>query len=113
MAKFNPHKIEAFRDFLDAQTILKNAQKSYEDAERVEQVTDAIMAMGIKTGAAAQQHYIRTRNRKRLFAGLVIAGGVYLYKKTKKDTSSSRRNGCIDYSRRPKKQSARKYEEVK
>lgn len=79
MAKFNPHKIEAFRDFLDAQTILKNAQKSYEDAERVEQVTDAIMAMGIKVGAAAKQHYIR----KRLFAGLVIAGGVYLYKKMK------------------------------
>ena len=80
MAKFNPHKIEAFRDFLDAQTILKNAQKSYEDAKRVEEVTDA---MGIGVGAAAQQHYIRTRNRKRLFAGLVIAGGVYLYKKMK------------------------------
>lgn len=83
MAKFNPHKIEAFRDFLDAQTILKNAQKSYEDAKRVEQVTDAIMAMGIEVGAAAQQHYIRTRNRKRLFAGMVIAGGVYLYEKMK------------------------------
>ena len=43
----------------------------------------AIMAMGIEVGAAAQQHYIRTRNRKRLFAGLVIAGGLYLYKKMK------------------------------
>ena len=83
MAKFNPNKIEAFRDFLDAQTILKNAQKSHEDAKRVEQVTDAIMAMGIEVGATAQQRYIRTRNRKRLFAGLVIAGGVYLYKKMK------------------------------
>ena len=83
MAKFNPHKIEAFRDFLDAQTILKNAQKSYEDAKRVEQVTDAIMVMGIKVGAVATQHYIRKRDRKRLFAGLVIAGGVYLYKKMK------------------------------
>lgn len=79
MAKFNPHKIEAFRDFLEAQTILKKAQKSYEDAKRVEQVTDAIMAMGIEVGAAAQQHFIR----KHLFAGLVIAGGVYLYKKMK------------------------------
>ena len=83
MAKFNPHKIEAFRDFLDAQTILKNAQKSYEDAARVEQVTDDIMVMGIKVGAVATQHYIRKRDRKRLFAGLVIAGGVYLYKKMK------------------------------
>ena len=83
MAKFNPHKIEAFRDFLDTQTILKNSQKSYEDAKRVEQVTDAIMVMGIKVGAVATQHYIRKRDRKRLFAGLVIAGGVYLYKKMK------------------------------
>ena len=78
MAQFNPNKIEAFRDFLEAQTILKNAQKSYDDAKRVEQVTDAIMTMGIEVGAAAQQHFIRTRNRKRLFAGLVIDGGVYL-----------------------------------
>ena len=83
MAKFNPHKIEAFRDFLDTQTILKNSQKSYEDAKRVEQVTDDIMVMGIKVGAVATQHYIRKRDRKRLFAGLVIAGGVYLYKKMK------------------------------
>ena len=83
MAKFNPHKIEAFRDFLDTPTILKNSQKPYEDAKRVEQVTDAIMVMGIKVGAVATQHYIRKRDRKRLFAGLVIAGGVYLYKKMK------------------------------
>ena len=83
MAKFNPNKIEAFRDFLEAQTILKNAQKSYEDAKRVEQVTDAIMAMGIEVGAAAQQHFIRKRNRKLLLVGMVLAGGAYLYNKTK------------------------------
>ena len=83
MAKFNPNKIEAFRDFLDLQTSLKNAQKSYDDAKRVEQVTDAIMTMGIEAGAAAQKHYIRSRNRKRLLVGLVIAGGAYLYKKMK------------------------------
>lgn len=89
MAKFNPHKIQAFRDFLDAQNILKNAQKSYEDAKRVEQVTDAIMGMGIEVGAAAQKHCIRTRNRKRLFAGLLIAGGVYLYKNMKEKETKS------------------------
>lgn len=83
MAKFNPNKIEAFRDFLDLQTSLKNAQKSYDDAKRVEQVTDAIMTMGIEVGAAAQKHYIRSRNRKRLLVGLVIVGGAYLYKKMK------------------------------
>lgn len=83
MAKFNPNKIEAFRDFLDLQTSLKNAQKSYDDAKRVEQLTDAIMTMGIEAGAAAQKHYIRSRNRKRLLVGLVIAGGAYLYKKMK------------------------------
>lgn len=83
MAKFNPNKIEAFRDFLDLQTSLKNAQKSYDDAKRVEQVTDAIMTMGIEAGAAAQKHYIRSRNRKSLLVGLVIAGGAYLYKKMK------------------------------
>ena len=83
MAKFNPNKIEAFRDFLDLQTSLKNAQKSYDDAKRVEHVTDAIMTMGIEAGAAAQKHYIRSRNRKRLLVGLVIAGGAYLYKKMK------------------------------
>ena len=83
MAKFNPNKIEAFRDFLDLQTSLKNAQKSYDDAKRVEQVTDAIMTMGIEAGVAAQKHYIRSRNNKRLLVGLVIAGGAYLYKKMK------------------------------
>lgn len=83
MAKFNPHKIQAFRDFLDMQTSLKHAQKSYEDVKRMEQVTDAIMAMGIEVGAAAQLHYIRSRNRKRLLLGLVLAGGAYLYKKSK------------------------------
>lgn len=83
MAKFNPHKIQAFRDFLDMQIALKNAQKSYEDVKRMEQVTDAIMVMGIEVGAAAQIHHIRSRNRKRLFLGLVLAGGAYLYKKIK------------------------------
>ena len=83
MAKFNPNKIEAVRDFLDLQTSLKNAQKSYDDAKRIEQVTDTIMTMGIEVGAAAQKHYIRSRNRKRLLVGLVIAGGAYLYKKMK------------------------------
>ena len=83
MAKFNPNKIEAFRDFLDLQTYLKNVQKSYDDAKRVEQITDSIMTMGIEVGVAAQKHYIRSRNRKRLLVGLVIAGGAYLYKKMK------------------------------
>lgn len=83
MAKFNPHKIQAFRDFLDMQIALKNGQKTYEDVKRMEQVTDAIMAMGIEVGAAAQLHYIRSRNRLRLLLGLVLAGGAYLYKKSK------------------------------
>ena len=83
MAKFKPLKIKAFQDFLEIQNKLKSAQKSYESVKSVEQVTDAIMVMGIEVGAAVQKHYIRTRNRKRLFAGLVIVGGVYLYKKMK------------------------------
>jgi predicted peroxiredoxin len=83
MAKFNPNKVKAFQDFLELQTKLKSAQSSYDDAKRVEQVTDAIMTMGIEAGAAAQKHYIRSRNRKRLLVGLVIAGGAYLYKKMK------------------------------
>ena len=114
MAKFNPNKIEAFRDFLDLQTSLKNAQKSYDDAKRVEQVTDAIMTMGIEAGAAAQKHYIRSRNRKLALVGMLLAGGVYLYNNEKKKVSSSltgRR--YIDYSRLTKKPSDHKYEEVK
>lgn len=83
MAKFNPLKVEAFRDFLDMQNSLRNAQKSYEDVKHMEQLTDAIMCMGIEVGAAAQSHYIRSRNRKRLFLGLALAGGIYLYKKVK------------------------------
>ena len=83
MAKFNPNKLKAFQDFLELQNDLKAAQTSYENSKRVEQVTDAVMGMGIKVGAAAFKHYIRSRNRKRLFAGLVIAGGVYLYKNMK------------------------------
>ena len=98
MAKFNPHKIEAFRDFLEAQTILKNAQKSYEDAKRVEQVTDAIMAMGIEAGAAAQKHYIKSRNRKLLLVGMVLAGGAYLYNKTKTKKENSQERPYKDYS---------------
>lgn len=83
MAKFNPNKVKAFQDFLELQTKLKSAQSSYDDAKRVEQVTDAIMIMGIEVGAAAQKHYIKSRNNKRLLVGLVIAGGAYLYKKMK------------------------------
>lgn len=118
MAKFNPTKIKAFQDFLELQNSLKNAQKSYEDVKRMEELTDAIMCMGIETGAAAQQYYIRSRNRKRLFIGLALAGGAYLYSKakTKKvddDVPSSRENGYIDYSRRPKKRSNRTSKEVK
>ena len=45
MAEFKPHKIKAFQDFLEKQNELKSAQKSYEDAKRVEQVTDVIMVM--------------------------------------------------------------------
>jgi predicted peroxiredoxin len=83
MAKFNPNKVKAFQDFLELQTKLQSAQSSYDDAKRVEQVTDAIMTMGIEAGVAAQKHYIRSRNRKRLLVGLVITGGAYLYKKMK------------------------------
>lgn len=64
------------------------------------------------------QNYIRSRNRKRLFIGLALAGGAYLYSKakTKKvddEVPSSRENGYIDYSRRPKKRSDRTSKEVK
>lgn len=98
MAKFNPNKIEAFRDFLDLQTSLKNAQKSYDDAKRVEQVTDAIMTMGIEAGAAAQKHYIKSRNRKLLLVGMVLAGGAYLYNKTKTKKENSQERPYKDYS---------------
>lgn len=98
MAKFNPNKIEAFRDFLDLQTSLKNAQKSYDDAKRVEQVTDAIMTMGIEAGAAAQKHYIKSRNRKLLLVGMVLAGGAYLYNKTKTKKENSQKRPYKDYS---------------
>lgn len=113
MAKFNPHKIQAFRDFLDMQTALKHAQKSYEDVKRMEQVTDAIMAMGIEVGAAAQMHHIRSRNRKRLLLGLALAGGAYLYNNAKKKASSRTGRGYIDYSKPRAKQSSRRSEEVK
>ena len=108
MAKFNPNKIEAFRDFLDLQTSLKNAQKSYDDAKRVEQVTDAIMTMGIEAGAAAQKHYIKSRNRKLLLVGMVLAGGAYLYNKTKTKKENSQERPYKDYGGRYQYGSSRK-----
>lgn len=83
MAKFNPNKIKTYTDFLELQNDLKLAQTSYENAKNVEFLTDTIMCMGIKTGAAAQKHYMKTRNRKLLLVGMVLAGGAYLYNKTK------------------------------
>lgn len=83
MAKFNPNKLKAFQDFLELQNDLKNSQTSIENVKAVEHVTDVIFGLGIETGAAAQQYYIRSRNRKRLFIGLALAGGAYLYTKTK------------------------------
>ena len=112
MAKFNPNKLKAFQDFLELQNELKAAQTSYENAKNMEVVTDTVFGMGLATGAEAYKLHIRSRNRKLLIVGALLVGGAYLYKKTKKDTSSSRRNGCIDYSRRPKKPTNHKYEEV-
>lgn len=100
MAKFNPNKLKAFQDFLELQNELKAAQTSYENAKNMEVVTDTIMGMGIKTGAAAQKHYMRSRNRKLLLVGMVLAGGAYLYNNKKKEASSSlTRRRYIDYSR--------------
>ena len=87
MAQFNPNKIKAFTYFLVLQNDLKLAQTSYENAKNVELLTDTIMCMGIKTGAAAQKHYMKSRNRKLLLVGMVLAGGAYLYNKTKKENS--------------------------
>ena len=83
MAQFNPNKIKAYTDFLVLQNDLKLAQTSYENAKNVELLTDTIMGMGIKVGAAAQKHYMKSRNRKLLLVGMVLAGGAYLYNKTK------------------------------
>ena len=112
MAQFNPNKIKAYTDFLVLQNDLKLAQTSYENAKNMEVLTDTVFGMGLATGAESYKLHIRSRNRKLLIVGALLAGGAYLYKKTKKDTSSSRRNGGIDYSRRPKKPTNHKYEEV-
>lgn len=115
MAKFNPNKLKAFQDFLELQNDLKAAQTSYENAKNMEVVTDTVFGMGLVVGAKAQKMYIRSRNRKLALVGMLLAGGAYLYNKNKKvdDVLPSRKNGYVDYSRRPKKQSSRRSEEVK
>ena len=85
MAQFNPNKIKAFTDFLELQNDLKLAQTSYENAKNMEVVTDTIMGMGMVSGAAAQKQYMKSRNRKLLLVGMVLAGGAYLYNKTNKN----------------------------
>ena len=90
MAQFNPNKIKAYTDFLVLQNDLKLAQTSYENAKNAELLTDTVMGMGMVTGAAAQKHYIKSRNRKLLLVGMVLAGGAYLYNKTKKENSQER-----------------------
>ena len=123
MAKFNPNKLKAFQDFLELQNDLKAAQTSYENVKNMEVVTDTVFGMGLVVGAKAQKMYIRSRNRKLAIVGMLLAGGAYLYKNNKKEASSWKKQtyysssrtgrGHIDYSRRPKKQSDHKYEEVK
>ena len=98
MAQFNPNKLKAFQDFLELQNDLKLAQTSYETAKNMEVVTDTIMGMGIKTGAAAQKHYIKSRNNKLLLVGMVLAGGAYLYNKTKTKKENSQERPHKDYS---------------
>ena len=78
MAKFNYYNVQAFRDFLELQNKLKEAQTSYESAQLAEQLTDTIMGMGMMTGAVAQKHYTHSRIRKLLLVGMVLAGGAYL-----------------------------------
>ena len=99
MAKFNPNKIKAFQDFLKLQNDLKATQTSYENAKNMEVVTDTVFGMGLVTGAEAYKLHIRSRNRKLLLVGALLAGGAYLYNKNKK----------VD----PEKPSNHKYEEVK
>ena len=127
MAKFNPNKLKAFQDFLELQNDLKAAQTSYENAKNMEVVTDTVFGMGLVVGAKAQKMYTRSRNRKLALVGMLLAGGAYLYNNKKKEVKSSRTGrgridyalysrtgrGHIDYSRRPKKPSDHKYEEVK
>ena len=92
----------------------------------MEVVTDTVFGMGLVVGAKAQKMYIRSRNRKLAIVGMLLAGGAYLYKNNKNNkkeasswktqtyySSSRTGRGHIDYSRRPKKQSDHKYEEVK
>ena len=90
MAQFNPNKIKAYTDFLVLQNDLKLAQTNEENAKNMEVVTDTIMGMGVVTGAAAQKQYMKSRNRKLLLVGMVLAGGAYLYNKTKKENSQER-----------------------
>ena len=114
MAQFNQNKIKAYTDFLVLQNDLKLAQTSYENAKNMEVVTDTVFGMGLVVGAKAQKMYIRSRNRKLALVGMLLAGGAYLYNNKKKEVKSSRTGrGHIDYSRRPKKPSEHKYEEVK
>ena len=64
----------------------------------MEVVTDTIMGMGMVTGAAAQKHYMKSRNRKLLLVGMVLAGGAYLYNKTKTKKENSQERPYKDYS---------------
>ena len=98
MAQFNPNKIKAFTDFLELQNDLKLAQTSYENAKNMEVLTDTIMGMGVVTGAAAQKQYMKSRNRKLVLAGMVLAGGAYLYNKTKAKKENSQERPYKDYS---------------
>ena len=100
MAKFNPNKLKAFQDFLELQNDLKAAQTSYENVKNMEVVTDTIMGMGMVTGAAAQKQYMKSRNRKLLLVGMVLAGGAYLYNKTKTKKENSQERPYKDYSGR-------------
>ena len=108
MAQFNPNKIKAYTDFLVLQNDLKLAQTSYENAKNAELLTDTIMGMGIKTGAAAQKHYMKSRNRKLLLVGMVLAGGAYLYNKTKTKKENSQERHYKDYGGRYQYGSSRK-----
>ena len=108
MAQFNPNKIKAYTDFLVLQNDLKLAQTSYENAKNAELLTDTIMGMGMVTGAAAQKHYIKSRNRKLLLVGMVLAGGAYLYNKTKTKKENSQKRPYKDYGGRYQYGSSRK-----
>ena len=89
MAQFNPNNLKAYTDFLVLRNDLKLAQTNEENAKNMEVVTDTIMGMGMVTGAAAQKQYMKSRNRKLLLVGMVLAGGAYLYNKTKTKKENS------------------------